>query len=49
MCMEGEAGITYRGGTELIKKGETILIPAELKEIAIIPTEPTTLLEVYIK
>ncbi len=49
MCMEGEAGITYRGGTELIKKGETILIPAELKELAIVPTEPTTLLEVYIK
>jgi mannose-6-phosphate isomerase len=49
MCMEGEAGITFRGGTELIKKGETILIPAELKELAIVPTEPTTLLEVYIK
>jgi len=49
MCMEGEAGITYRGGTELVKKGETILIPAELKELAIVPTETTTLLEVYIK
>ena len=33
----------------MFKKGETILIPAELKELAIVPTEPTTLLEVYIK
>ena len=49
LCMEGAAGITYQGGVELIKKGETILIPAEIKNLAIVPTEPTTLLEVYIK
>lgn len=49
LCMEGAAGITYPGGVELIKKGETILIPAEIKNLAIVPTEPTTLLEVYIK
>ncbi len=49
LCMEGAAGITYPGGVELIKKGETILIPAEIKNLAIVPTVPTTLLEVYIK
>lgn len=49
MCMEGEAGITHFGGVEKIKKGETILIPAEMKNLAIIPIETTTLLEVYIK
>jgi mannose-6-phosphate isomerase len=49
MCMEGEAGISYPGGVEKIKKGETILIPAEMKNLAIVPTVPTTLLEVYIK
>ncbi len=50
LCMEGAAGITYgKGEVELIKKGETVLIPAELKKLAIIPTEPTTLLEVYTK
>jgi mannose-6-phosphate isomerase len=49
LCMEGAAGITYPGGLELIKKGETVLIPAELKNLAIVPAEPTTLLEVYIK
>jgi mannose-6-phosphate isomerase len=49
MCMEGAAGIAYAGGVEQIKKGECILIPAELKNLAIVPTEATTLLEVYIK
>lgn len=50
MCMEGTAGITYgKGEIETIKKGETILIPAELKNLALIPTEASTLLEVYIK
>lgn len=49
MCMEGAAGISYPGGVEHLKKGDTILIPAELKNLAIIPTEPTTLLEVFIK
>ncbi len=49
LCMEGAAGITYPGGVEQIKKGETVLIPAELKNLAIVPAEPTTLLEVYIK
>jgi len=50
LCTEGAAGVTYgKGEVELIKKGETLLIPAELKNLAIVPTEPTTLLEVYIK
>jgi mannose-6-phosphate isomerase len=49
MCMEGEAGINFSGVVESIKKGETVLIPADMKNLAIVPTEPTTLLEVYIK
>ena len=50
MCMEGAAGITYgKGEVETIKKGETVLIPAEIKNLALIPTEATTLLEVYVK
>jgi mannose-6-phosphate isomerase len=49
VCTAGAAGITYPGGTEQIKKGECVLIPAELKNLAIVPTEATTLLEVYIK
>lgn len=49
ICTEGAAGITYPGGAESIKKGETVLIPAELKNLAIVPTGATTLLEVYIR
>ena len=49
ICVEGAAGITYPGGAETIRKGETVLIPAELKNLAIVPTESSTLLEVYIK
>ncbi len=49
MCMEGRSGISYPGGVETITKGETILIPAELKSLMIIPSEHTTLLEIYIK
>ena len=50
MCMEGAAGIAYgKGEVVSIKKGETVLIPAELKSLALIPTEASTLLEVYIK
>jgi len=49
MCVEGEAGITYPGGAEPIRKGETLLIPATLKNLAIVPVTETTLLEVYIK
>ena len=49
MCMEGEAGISYPGGIEPIKKGETVLVPAELKNLAILPARHTTLLEVYVK
>jgi mannose-6-phosphate isomerase len=49
ICVQGAAGITYPGGAESIRKGETVLIPAELKNLAIVPTEASTLLEVYIK
>jgi mannose-6-phosphate isomerase len=50
MCMEGAVGIAYgKGEVVTMKKGETVLIPAELKNLALIPTEASTLLEVYLK
>jgi len=50
MCMEGSAGIAYgKGEVVNIKKGETVLIPSDLKNLALIPSEASTLLEVYIK
>jgi len=50
ICTEGELLVNYKGGPAVeLKKGETILIPAELKEISLLPKKKSTLLEVYIK
>ncbi len=50
ICTEGELIINYRGGEPLsLSKGETILVPAALKEISLIPAAPSTVLEVYMK
>ncbi|MFC2112477.1 type I phosphomannose isomerase catalytic subunit [Bacteroidota bacterium] len=50
MCVDGKAEFDY-GETEKvpIKKGETVLIPASLKNIQLLPLGPTKLLEIYIK
>jgi mannose-6-phosphate isomerase len=47
MCVEGEAVIKTKGASELIKTGETILIPASISEL-LIKTTNATILEVYI-
>ena len=50
MCMEGEVDIHYPGGTpESMHKGDSIMIPASLKEISLIPHETSTLLEIYMR
>jgi hypothetical protein len=42
--------ILYNNGQSLIiSKGETVLIPADLKEILLKPIKQTTILEIYIK
>lgn len=49
MCVEGEADINYGDGkTEAIVKGETVLIPAELKNIGLVPNGNCRLIEVYV-
>ncbi|WP_010136879.1 type I phosphomannose isomerase catalytic subunit [Ochrovirga pacifica] len=48
MCVEGEAEVSTGQISENIKKGETILIPANQKQVAIKAKE-AELLEVYIK
>jgi mannose-6-phosphate isomerase len=49
MCMEGRVDIHYPGGVaETIQKGDTIMIPAALKELSLIPQEKSILLEIYI-
>ncbi|NJK96042.1 MAG: mannose-6-phosphate isomerase [Bacteroidales bacterium] len=50
ICMKGSVVINAGNGkTEKLKTGETILIPASLKELEIIPVEESKILEVYIK
>ncbi len=48
MCVEGSYAIQHGDETLAVNKGETVLIPAVLTEIILIPNELTTLLEVYI-
>ena len=50
MCTKGQLEIKYSASEKIgLMKGETILIPAILKNIEINPLEHSTLLEVYIK
>jgi len=48
IATEGQADIKYEGGTEKITKGETVLIPADLRQIEIVPDKTVKLLEVYV-
>jgi len=50
ICTEGKLLINYKGGEAVsLKKGESVLVPAALKEISLIPSSPSSLLEVYMK
>ena len=48
MCIEGEFDIEYNKNIVSCSKGETVLIPAELKNISLLPKEKSKLLEIYI-
>ncbi len=47
MCVSGTAEISVSGNSESIEKGQTVLIPAENKEVQIF-SEGSELLEIYI-
>ncbi|RPH33951.1 MAG: mannose-6-phosphate isomerase [Bacteroidales bacterium] len=50
LCIDGICSINYGEGLkETLSKGETILIPAELKNIILEPSEFTTILEIFIE
>lgn len=46
ICLDGNLELEYDGGTETVKKGETVLIPAELNEMTL--KGQGKVLEVYI-
>ena len=48
ICVEGMGKINYGKESISFGLGETILIPADLKEIEIVPEIPMTILEVYV-
>jgi mannose-6-phosphate isomerase len=50
ICIEGEVMLKYfEDITETLKKGETILVPAEMNSLELLPEKTATLLEVYIE
>jgi len=50
LCLDGEFDILYaEGNIESLAKGETVLIPADLKELTLKPKNSATILEVFIK
>lgn len=48
ICIEGEFVIKWEDNHENVKKGETVLLPAEIKEVILQPSDEAVLLEVYI-
>ena len=45
---KGDAEIHYDGGVETLKFGETILLPAELRQVEIVPKGEVKILEIHI-
>jgi mannose-6-phosphate isomerase len=48
ICTEGEFQIRWDGNSEPVVKGETVLLPAMIKEVILEPANESTLLEVFI-
>jgi mannose-6-phosphate isomerase len=50
ICLEGKFVIEFDEGKELVKKGDTVLLPASIGNVNLVPKgQPVKLLEVYIK
>jgi len=48
MCMEGNFTIDFEGDKTTVSKGDTVLIPASIDELILMPDSDVTLLEVYV-
>jgi mannose-6-phosphate isomerase len=48
ICIDGEFLIRWDGNSEKVSKGETVLLPAMLKEVALEPVKEAILLEIFI-
>ena len=48
ICIDGEFHIRWDGNSEKVSKGETVLLPAMIKEVILDPVSDARLLEVFI-
>ena len=48
ICLEGEFSICWDGNSETVSKGETVLLPAMIREVTLKPGSEARLLEIYI-
>lgn len=48
ICIEGEFQISWDGNSEKVTKGETILVPAMIKEFTLTPADKAKVIEVYV-
>lgn len=48
ICIEGEFLICWDGNSDKVTKGETVLLPAMIKEVTLKPMNEARLLEVYV-
>ena len=49
ICIDGEFLIRWEGNSEPVIKGETVLVPAMIKELILEPVPESKLLEIFIK
>jgi len=48
ICTEGEFLIRWDGNSEPVIRGETVLLPAMIKDVVLEPSPRATLLEIFI-
>ncbi len=48
MCIEGHFSIVWKDGQEVVNCGDTVLIPADIKNLKLMPSKPSKFLETYI-
>jgi mannose-6-phosphate isomerase len=48
VCLDGKFTLKYPWGSETIQKGETVLLPAEIKNVQMVPDSKSRVLETYI-
>ena len=48
ICTEGKFEIRWDSGSERVSKGETVLLPAMISDVVLVPDQEATLLETYI-